>query len=136
MEVIKLGLPPVNKRIRVDWPSVTKQNKGLFVVEKDYQFPGGFYVRHKNTPYYLTGSRHDIELMIENALAALEMNTGPIILATEEEAEIMAAMTRPVMELLDTQLLGTKGWYQNLLWGILNSVTVHPRAMSIRINGG
>lgn len=119
----------LNRRIKVDWPAVVTQNKGLFVVEKDYQFPGGFYVRHKNTPYYLTGSRRDIEYMVENALAALEMNTGPIILATEEEAEKVTSMTKPVMELLDTKLLGDNEWYLNLLWKIFNTVTVHPRAL-------
>lgn len=118
----------LNRRIKVDWPVVVAQNKGLFVVEKDYQFPGGFYVRHKNTPYYLTGSRRDIEYMVENALAALEMNTGPIILAAEEEAERIISMTKPVMELLDKKLPGDE-WYLNLLWKIFNAVTVHPRAI-------
>jgi|GEM_PF-4321485 len=121
----------LNRRIKVDWPVVVTQNKGLFVVEKDYQFPGGFYVRHKNTPYYLTGSRRDIEYMVENALAALEMNTGPIILATEEEAEKISAMTKPVMELLATKLPGNNEWYLNLLWRTFNNLTVHPRAIPI-----
>ena len=124
----------INDRIRVDWPAVVKQNKGLFVVEKDYQFLGGYYVRHKDTPYYLSTSRRDIELMIENALAALGRNTGPLILPNEEEAEKVVAMTKPLMELLDKQL--PCPWYLDILWGILNAVTVHPRALPLEGSGG
>lgn len=99
------------------------------VVERDYQFPGGYYVRHKDTPYYISTTRRDIELMIENALAALGKNTGPIILANEDDADRVISMTKPLMELLDKQL--PYPWYLDILWSILSAVTVHPRALSI-----
>lgn len=123
----------LNKRIKVDWPSVVEQNKGIFAVERDYQFPGGFYVRHKGTPYFLSSRQYDIELMVENALAALNKNTGPIILPNEDEVKMVMDMTSPVMELLDKKLPSTSGWYLNFLWNILNTVTVHPRALSLDI---
>lgn len=123
----------LNRRIRVDWPSIAAQNKGLFVVEKDYQFPGGYYVRHKSTPYYLPAGRHDIKLMIENALAALGKNYGPIILAKEDDADKIMASTKQIMELLHTELSGNKESesYLKFLWGILNGVTVHSRALPL-----
>lgn len=124
----------IDKRIRVCWPTVIKKNKGNFVVEKDYQFPGGFYVRHKETPYFLTASRRDIELLVENALAALGRNTGPIIVPTEEELEAITVMTPPIMELLDSHCLGN-GPYLKLIWQVLNYVTTHPRAIPLEMNG-
>lgn len=118
-------------RIKVDWEAVCKRNKGPICVEKDYQFPGGFYIRHKDTPYYITASRYDIECMVENALAALGVNTGPIIVPTPEQAEMIRVMIQPAMEVLDTQLPGANGWFLDLLWALLSRVKVHPRAVDL-----
>lgn len=120
-----------NGRLKVDWQAVRNRNKGCICVEKDYQFPGGFYLRHKETPYYLTASRYDIECMIENALAALGLNTGPIIVPTREQADMINMMIQPTMEVLDTRLPGANGWFLNLLWAVLGKVKVHPRAANI-----
>lgn len=118
-------------RIKVDWPSVRRQNKGCLCVERDYQFPGGFYVRHKDTPYFLTAGRHDVECLLENALAALGQNAGPIIVPTRDQAAIIESLIQPTMEVLDTSLPGENGWYLNLLWDILRAVKVHTRAPGI-----
>ncbi len=120
-----------NNRLKVDWQAVRSRNKGCICVEKDYQFPGGFYLRHKETPYYLTASRYDIECMIENALAALGLNTGPIIVPTREQADMINMMIQPTMEILDTHLPGANGWFLNLLWAVLGRVKLHPRAANI-----
>jgi len=127
-----LAVIEVNRKIKVDWEEVCRRNKGSICVEKDYQFPGGYYIRHKDTPYFLAAGRHDIQCMIENALAALGENVGPVIVATPEEAERISALTQPVMELLDTHLPGANGWYLNMLWKLLQQVRVHPRAVPLK----
>lgn len=126
-----MGAIEATSRIRVDWPKIRQRNKGCLCVERDYQFPGGFYVRHKDTQYFLTASRHDIECLLENALAALGQNAGPIIVPTRDQAAIIDMLIQPTMEILDTHLPGANGWYLNLLWKMLRAVKIHSRAPNI-----
>jgi len=126
-----MGAIEATSRIKVNWPAIRQRNKGCFCVERDYQFPGGFYIRHKDTPYFLTASRHDIECLLENALAALGQNAGPIIVPTRDQAAMIDMLIKPTMETLDIHLPGANGWYLDLLWKVLRAVKIHSRAPNI-----
>lgn len=122
-------------RLKVDWPKVSARNRGCFVVEYDPQFPGGFYVRHKGTPYYLTATRYDIECLVENALAALGKHHGPLLVSSQEEHIMLNDKRAKLFEILNKTSEGE--WFQWLLWSILDKVRINERVarlQQVRLN--
>ncbi len=140
----KMGL---NKRY--DWRQYAEHNKGPIMVEKDYNYPGGFYIRHKDAyKYAIAANRYAIENMIENTLAALEMNCGCIIVRNEQEIEWLKEIHRIAMEFLDNQLLDAlnnknidhafikKQFYMDLLWKAIKDIRVNERAPEFKVAVG
>jgi len=119
------------------------------MVEKDYNYPGGFYVRHKDAHRFcITGTRWDIENMAENALASLDLNCGRVLLNTEEEKNWLIEVKGVVLEGLDRQMLNwldmhgvdnsfvKKQFFMDLLWKMLSDVRVNDRVPEYVVNLG
>ena len=134
---------------RYDWMQFAERNKGPIMVEKDYNYPGGFYIRHKDAfRYAITGNRFAIENMIENALAALGENCGFVIVRNEQELEWIKETHGAALELLDAQLTNAlnnkntdhafikKQFYMDLLWKFLKEVRVNERAPEFKVDIG
>ncbi len=131
---------------RYDWRQYAERNKGPIMVEKDYNYPGGFYIRHKDAyKYAIAANRYAIENMIENALAALEMNCGCIIVRNVQEIEWLKETHSIAMEILDNQLLDAlnnknidhafikKQFYMDLLWKAIKDIRVNERAPEFKL---
>ena len=90
-------------QMKKEFDKVADRNKGIIMVEKDFRFPGGYYVRRKDTrpSFYLCCSQHDIFCMIENGLAALGENVGPILVTNQAEKEILERVKPVLFERLE-----------------------------------
>jgi len=119
------------------------------MVEKDYNYPGGFYIRHKDASRYcIACTRHDLENMIENALAALGVNCGRIILHDDAELQLFNDIRAVIMEELDNKLIfylesngfknaiPAKQFFMQLLWVALSSARVNERVPKIELELG
>ncbi|WP_406677656.1 hypothetical protein [Moorella sp. ACPs] len=114
----------------IDWPKINARNRGCFVVEYDPQFPGGFYVRHKGTPYYLPATRHDIECLVENALASLGRHHGPLLISSKEDQILLASKQAKLFEALND--MQEEEWFQWLIWRMLSKTRINERVTSLQ----
>ena len=90
-------------QMKKEFDKVAGRNKGVIMVEKDFRFPGGYYIRRKDTrpAFCLCCSQHDIFCMIENGLAALGENVGPILVTNQAEKEIVERVKPLLFERLE-----------------------------------
>ena len=135
-------------RQRYDWRKFAPRNKGPIMVEKDFNYPGGYYVRHKNAKFCICGTRWDIESLVENAIAALEENCGRLLLNNEADKTCIEELKGIILEGLDKHMLAwleaqgvnnafiKKQFFMELLWKLLADIRVNERAPFYEIDLG